>query len=131
MDAITVFENVRQTAAQFAVERRERQQRRSLVAADFAQLKEAGFHLTGVPIDQGGIGESVRASARPICDMLRVLAHGDSSVALVCAMHPAVLNFWMTTPQAPSPFHKTWDDQRRSIFRMYARGLVGHYRLGT
>jgi hypothetical protein len=66
MDAITVFENVRQAAAQFAVERRERQQRRSLVAADFAQLKEAGLHLTGVPIDQGGIWESVRASARPI-----------------------------------------------------------------
>jgi hypothetical protein len=58
MDAVTVFENVRQTAAQFAAERRERQQRRSLVAADFAQLKEAGFHLTGVPIDQGASGEA-------------------------------------------------------------------------
>ncbi len=58
MDAVTVFENVQQTAAQFAVERRQRQQRRSLVAADFAQLKEAGFHLTGVPIDQGASGKA-------------------------------------------------------------------------
>src|ERR1700730_6005559 len=122
MDAITVFENVRQTAAQFAVERRERQQRRSLVATDFAQLKEAGFHLTGVPIDQGGIWESVRASARPICDTLRVLAHGDSSVALVCAMHPAVLNFWMATPQAPSPFQEAWEEQRRLVFGSVCEG---------
>jgi len=122
MDAITVFENVRQTAVQFAVERRERQQRRSLVATDFAQLKEAGFHLTGVPIDQGGIWESVRASARPICDTLRVLAHGDSSVALVCAMHPAVLNFWMATPQAPSPFQEAWEEQRRLVFGSVCEG---------
>jgi alkylation response protein AidB-like acyl-CoA dehydrogenase len=122
MDAVTVFENVQQTAAQFAVERRERQQRRGLVAADFSQLREAGFLLTGVPIDQGGIWESVPRSARPICDMLRVLAHGDSSVALVCAMHPAVLNFWMATGEAPAPFRKAWDEQRRSIFRNVCAG---------
>ena len=61
-------------------------------------------------------------SARPICEMLRTLAHGDSSVALVCAMHPVVLNFWMATAQAPSPFHKAWDDQRRSIFQHVREG---------
>ena len=57
MDAATVFENIQQTAAQFASQRRERQERRGLVAADFAQLREAGFLLTGVPVDQGGIWE--------------------------------------------------------------------------
>jgi alkylation response protein AidB-like acyl-CoA dehydrogenase len=54
--------------------------------------------------------------------MLRTLAHGDSSVALVCAMHPAVLNFWMATAQAPAPFHKAWDDQRRTIFHNVREG---------
>jgi len=64
----------------------------------------------------------VGASARPICETLRTLAHGDSSVALVCAMHPAVLNFWMATSQAPAPFDKAWDEQRRSIFRNVCAG---------
>src|SRR6516165_5648869 len=113
MEAGTVYQNVRVLAADFAVGRRDRQQRRELVAADFARLRDAGFLLTGVPINHCGIWQSVGESARPICEMLRTLAHGDSSVALVCAMHPVVLNFWMATAQAPSPFHKAWDDQRR------------------
>jgi alkylation response protein AidB-like acyl-CoA dehydrogenase len=41
---------------------------------------------------------------------------------LVCAMHPAVLNFWMATAQAPSPFRKTWNDQRRTIFKNVCEG---------
>jgi alkylation response protein AidB-like acyl-CoA dehydrogenase len=122
MDANTVYENLRAISADFAAERRERQQRRELVAADFARLHDAGFLLAGVPVDHGGIWESVGASARPICEMLRTLAHGDSSVALVCAMHPAVLNFWMATSEAPTPFDKAWDEQRRSIFRNVRAG---------
>ena len=117
MDASIVHENLRAISADFAAERRERQRRRELVAADFARLRDAGFLLTGVPVDHGGIWESVGASARPICEMLRTLAHGDSSVALVCAMHPAVLNFWMATEQAAAPFQKAWEEQRQSIFR--------------
>jgi alkylation response protein AidB-like acyl-CoA dehydrogenase len=122
MDAATIYENIRVLSAGFGTERRERQQRRELVAADFALLREAGFLLTGAPADHGGIWESVSESTRPICEMLRSLAHGDSSVALVCAMHPAVLNFWMATAQAPAPFHKAWDDQRRTIFHNVREG---------
>src|SRR5712692_10403094 len=117
IETAQVYENIRALSAEFATERRERQQRRELVTADFARLRDAGFLLTGVPVDQGGIWESVRGSARPICEMLRTLAHGDSSVALVCAMHPVVLNFWMATAQAPPPFQAAWEEQRRSIFR--------------
>src|SRR5690242_17099990 len=106
MDAATVFDNIRALSAEFATERRERQQRNKLGAADFVRLREAGLLMTGVPVDHGGIWESVSASTRPICEMLRTLAHGDSSVALVCAMHPAVLNFWMATAQAPAPLQK-------------------------
>ena len=122
MEAATVHENIRELSADFAAERRERQQRRELVAADFARLRDTGFLLTGVPIEYGGIWQSVRQSARLICEMLRTLAHGDSSVALVCAMHPGVLNFWMSTAQAPPPFDQAWEEQRRSIFRRVSEG---------
>jgi alkylation response protein AidB-like acyl-CoA dehydrogenase len=122
MEAIEVYRNIEALSAEFATERRERQRRRELVPADFARLADAGFLLTGVPVDHGGIWESVSGSARPICEMLRILAHGDSSVALVCAMHPAVLNFWMATAQAPGADQKTWDEQRRSIFRKVCGG---------
>jgi hypothetical protein len=54
---------------------------------------------------------------RPLCELLRTLAHGDSSVALVCAMHPTVLSFWLTNPQVPDPFQAAWESQRRHIFQ--------------
>ena len=38
MDTHTVLENVRELSAHFATERCERQQRRELVAADFARV---------------------------------------------------------------------------------------------
>jgi hypothetical protein len=82
MDTHLVFENVRELSARFATERPARQQRREL----------------------GGIWESVRRSTRPLCELLRTLAHGDSSVALVCAMHPTVLVFWLAHAQVPAPF---------------------------
>jgi alkylation response protein AidB-like acyl-CoA dehydrogenase len=122
MDAANVYENLRAISAEFATERRERQQRRELVAADFARLRDAGFLLTGAPVDHGGVWQSVSGSTRPICEMLRTLARGDSSVALVCAMHPAVLNFWMATAQVPASFQKAWDKQRSSIFRNVREG---------
>ena len=122
MDTRTILENVREVSARFATERRERQQRRELVAADFAQLREAGFLLTGVPVDQGGIWQSVQQSTRPLCELLRTLAHGDSSVALVCAMHPTVLSFWLTKSQVPEPFQTAWEAQRRHIFQTVCEG---------
>ena len=122
MEADTVYHNIRAISGDFAIERRERQQRRALVAADFARLGDAGFLLTGVPVDHGGIWKGVGASARPICEMLRTLAHGDASVALVCAMHPAVLNFWMATGEAPAPLQTAWEEQLQSIFRNVRAG---------
>jgi hypothetical protein len=47
MEAATVQRNVSTIAANFAEERRERQQRRNLVASDFDRLRDAGFLLTG------------------------------------------------------------------------------------
>ncbi len=122
MEARTILENVRDVSARFAVERRERQQRRGLDTADFARLREAGFPLTGVPVEQGGIWESVQRSTRPLCELLRTLAHGDSSVALVCAMHPSVLVIWLANSQVPATFQTAWEAQRRSVFETVRDG---------
>jgi len=116
VDIQTILKNVGDLSVRFAAERQERQQRRALVGADFAALRDAGFLLTGVPIEQGGVWEDVRRSARPICEILRILAHGDPAVALVCAMHPTVLSFWLASPTAPASFQDAWARQRRHIF---------------
>ena len=125
MDARTILENVRAVSARFATERSERQQRRALDAADFAQLREAGFLLAGVPVDQGGIWESVRQSTRPLCELLQTLAHGDSSVALVCAMHPTVLVFWLANSQVPPPSRQPGMPSAVASSRQCVRGPGG------
>ena len=114
--AQTILDNIREISTKFAEERNERQRRRELVQADFDQLRDAGFLLTGVPVEHGGIWESAQRSSRTVCEMLRVLAHGDSSVALVASMHPAVLcsaTGWLSMPEAPHPYREAWDEQRR------------------
>jgi alkylation response protein AidB-like acyl-CoA dehydrogenase len=122
VDIPAIVENVRGVSAQFAQERRERQHRRELSVSDFDQLKAAGLHLTGVLAEQGGLWESLSQSTHPICELLRVLAHGDSSVALVSAMHPSVLSFWLATPQVPPAGQTAWDAQRSYISQLAADG---------
>ena len=104
LDALTIVDNIAELAEEFAAERRERQQRRELVRADFDRIRDTDFLLTGVPASEGGVWEDVARSTRPICEMVRTLAHGDSSVALVSSMHPAVISFWLASPQAPVEF---------------------------
>jgi alkylation response protein AidB-like acyl-CoA dehydrogenase len=115
VDASAILDRVRAVSAEFASQRAARQRRRELDPADFDRLRDAGFLLSAVPADQGGIWENAARSTRPICELLRALARGDSSVALVCAMHP-VLGFWLATPHAPEPFRAAWDEQRRKFF---------------
>jgi alkylation response protein AidB-like acyl-CoA dehydrogenase len=115
MDSAKVLDGVRQVAEGFAAARPERQLRRELDPADFAALADAGFLLTGVPAEQGGLWESVPTSTRPVAEILRALGRGDSSVALVSSMHPAVLSFWLATPSAPDPHTEAWREQRESV----------------
>jgi alkylation response protein AidB-like acyl-CoA dehydrogenase len=122
MDYQAILRNVDEIARGFARERADRQQRRALDPADFAALSQAGFLLSGVPVDQGGIWESPGRSARPICELLRALAHGDASVALVASMHPSVLSFWLPNPVAPEPHREAWARQRRRVFELAAGG---------
>ncbi|MCC6169926.1 MAG: acyl-CoA/acyl-ACP dehydrogenase [Caldilineaceae bacterium] len=117
MDTSSVQEQVREIAHRFAQERHARQRRRSLDPADFARLRDTGFLRAAVPVDQGGLWEGVPRSIRPIAEMLRILAGGDASVALVAAMHPSVLAFWLAVPQAPEPYTEAWAQQRRHVFQ--------------
>lgn len=124
MDTTTILENVRHISTEFANDRRERQVRRHLEPADFEQLREAGYLLTAVPTEYGGTWKDLRHSLRPVCEILRVLAHGDPSVALVASMHPCVLLTvgWLTLKQAPDPYEAIWDEQRRWVFESARNG---------
>ena len=66
MDEQTVVENIRALASEFANERGERQLRRDLRRADFDKIRDSGYLLTAVPVDQGRIFESVEKATRPI-----------------------------------------------------------------
>jgi alkylation response protein AidB-like acyl-CoA dehydrogenase len=125
VDATKILNRVRAIAETFAADRPARQQRRSLEPADFDALREAGFLLTGVPVELGGIWMHVPGSTRQVCEILRTLAHGDPSVALVCSMHPAVLAFWLATPDVPPEARTPWAAQRRSVFDAAAEGWWG------
>ena len=116
--------NVREIAAAFAAQRSDRQQRRALDRADFDRLAQAGLLLTGVPASQGGLWESASKSTRTICELYRTLAGGDSSVALVSSMHPAVLAFWLASPRAEGGDQSAWDRQRADVF---GAALEGHW----
>jgi hypothetical protein len=99
--------------------RADRQARRHLVPADFAELRDRGLLLAPVPTEDGGLWDGAATSTRPMCEAYRLLARADPSVALVSAMHPAVLAYWLATPDAGQP---TWEGQRRAVFATAAAG---------
>lgn len=122
MDTTTVLRDVRAIAEGWATDRRERQRRRELHPADFEALESAGFLLTGVPVAQGGFFQDVQHSSRPISEILRALAHGDSSVALVSSMHPVVQAFWHASPSVPPEHAATWEQQREQVAELAKAG---------
>ena len=100
-------------------QRAERQARRHLDRADFDALRDAGLLTMPVPVEAGGLWSGVAASARPLCETYRSLAGGDASVALVSSMHPAVIAFWLASPDPSQP---EWERQRSAVF---ASALAG------
>ena len=100
-------------------QRAERLTRRHLDQTDFDALREAGFLLTVVPEDLGGLWRDAGSSARVVCDALRLLASADPAVALVSAMHPSVVSFWLLNPDDSQP---QWREQRRAVFESAASG---------
>lgn len=110
---------VADVADDWRAQRSDRQLRRHLDPADFGRLRAAGLPLLAVPADAGGTWQSVPASTRPIARALRELAGGDPSVALVSAMHPSVLAYWLASPD---PGDVAWEQQRASVFASVAGG---------
>jgi len=90
-DATTtqVVAAVRTLAAMMRPQLAERQQRRTLDPQDFKLLASAGYLLTGVPAEMGGLWRGLPLSIRPYTDMVYAIAQGDPSVALVA---PAIAN---------------------------------------
>ncbi len=112
-----MLDEVATLSAAFGAERADRMRRRHLEAEDFRRLAGTGVPMLAVPEDEGGMFRSPRESIRLICDTYRVLAAGDPSVALVSAMHPAVLAFWLSTPEVLGEANTAWREQRTLIFQ--------------
>lgn len=101
-------------------ERVERQQRTHLDQGDFDRLADAGFLAAPAPPSHGGAVGDLAQATRPLAEGLRALAGGDSSVALVSAMHPSVLGYWLATPDGD---HEPWAEQRAAVFASAVAGL--------
>jgi alkylation response protein AidB-like acyl-CoA dehydrogenase len=113
-DPRSVISALEVLAAEFVQEIRDRQRRRSLDPEDFRRIADAGFLLTGVPAEQGGLWAGAARSARDYSHMARVLAHGDPSVALVASMHPAVTAFFLGVEEV-SDAPDAWLEQRQWV----------------
>jgi alkylation response protein AidB-like acyl-CoA dehydrogenase len=112
----SVLDSLRTVAAVWAGQRAERQQRRDLDRADFDDLFKAGLLHMSVPVEYGGLWESQGKSIRSMAEMYRTVAHGDSSVALVASMHPAVLTGgW--SKEVPPEYRDAWEEQKRWAFQ--------------
>lgn len=121
MDYQAVQRQVADLSKQFAAQRHERQSRRELDRADFDLLARTGYPLVAVPAECGGMWTSLSESVREICELLRTLARGDSSLALVSAMHPAVLSYWLTAP-AELQDKASWAEQCEEVFNFVKDG---------
>jgi alkylation response protein AidB-like acyl-CoA dehydrogenase len=121
-DGAVVQRRIEAIAAEWAGQRAERQRRRGLERADFDRLRDAGYLRASLPVQQGGLWEGVPRSTRAVCELLRVMAGGDASVALVSAMHPAVLSFWLATPRVPEPFQDAWEAQQERVCQAVGEG---------
>jgi alkylation response protein AidB-like acyl-CoA dehydrogenase len=120
--AAAVRQAVAALAQGFAAERGERQQRRRLDPTDLEALAAAGLLRTGLPASRGGLWRDLPSSTRGICEIYRALARGDSSLALTTSMHPAVLAFWLATPEVPEPDADMWRRQRDTVFDGVEKG---------
>ena len=100
-------------------QRNERQSRRTLDQADFDALRDAGFLLTVVPEDMGGLWRDTATSARTACEVVRLISSADPAVGLVSAMHPAVLGYWLLNPEPSQP---EWQEQRQQVLAGAASG---------
>jgi len=124
MDSRSVIDQLAVVAKEFASETKTRQARRALDPADFTKLADAGFLLTGVPETDGGLWRGTASSARDYATMVRTIAHGDPCVALVAAMHPAVMVYFLGCEEV-SDFNEAWLAQRQSLIKLARQNWWG------
>ncbi|TAH24808.1 MAG: hypothetical protein EAZ07_08825 [Cytophagales bacterium] len=123
-----LLQNIQVLSDEFAKDRVKRQLRRNLHEEDFEKIRATGFLLLTVPKEMGGIYDGLKKTIRPICTALKILAHGDSSVALVSSMQSAVLANWLEHKSVPKEYESEWNLQRKEIFD----GVLHHgHRWGT
>ena len=108
-----LHEGIQAIVDEWKPQRAERQSRRHLDQRDFDALRDAGWLSAIVPTDFGGQWQDTASSARQLCEALRLLASADPAVALVSAMHPAVISYWLLNPDASQP---EWETQRDAVF---------------
>ena len=114
-----IHDGVASVVARWRGERAERQARRGLERADFDELRDLGLLKLVVPVGEGGSWVDVATSTRAIAETYRTLATGDASVALVSAMHPSVLAFWLASAD---PTARDWEAQRWAVCASAATG---------
>ena len=127
MNTLATAETLRSIEAladRWSAQRADRLRRRHLERADFDELAATGFLRLIVPVDLGGHWKSVAESSATIIQAVRSLARGDHSVALVASMHPAVLIYFMETPDPGDPHGEAWEEQRAQVF---GTALDGHF----
>lgn len=115
---------VQAIADDFAAERIERLQRTELHRADFERLADAGFLLTGVPQEQGGLWQNLQTSSGYYAELVRTLAAADPAVALVASMHPSITVFWADNDDssASASHADGWRQQRQWVFEQLKAG---------
>ncbi len=94
-DVAEVRRRVEALAGSWAPEAAERRMRTALDPADLRALAEAGYTLTGVAAEHGGLWRGLASSARDYAALTASLARVDPSLALVTAMHPLVHAYWL------------------------------------
>jgi len=124
MTSADTLDAIESLASTWSTDRADRMARRHLDRADFEALAETGYLRLIVPREHGGEWDSLAETGPVIVDAVRRLARGDQSVALVAAMHPAVVVFWTGAPEAPAPHTEAWRAQRAEVFRS---ALDGHF----
>ncbi len=117
MQYSSIRDQIDTLAQRWSRERSQRQGRTHLLPEDIQALRDAGFPSIAVPTSFGGAFVEISQSVRPICGILRSLARGDSSQALVCSMHAAVLAHWLAFPSVPGEYAADWQAQRLLLFR--------------
>ena len=122
LDADAMLQRIALVAEQFKTDALARGQRESLDGADFEALAEAGFLRLGLPAERDGLWQGLAGSVRSYGRIIRCIANADPAVALVAAMHPTVLCYWLTTAEAAPDQQAAWAAQREWVFDTVEQG---------